>query len=81
MLTESGGNAMPIWSVKATWIEDDADMTEHWEANAGSAADAVRIVSARLRFHPHHAEARLVTGGDDAGGGLPPNEARRVQPE
>lgn len=70
---------MAIWSVKATWIEDDAEMTEHWAANADTADDAVRIVSARLRFHPHHAEARLLHDADDSD--IPPNEARRMQPE
>jgi hypothetical protein len=50
---------MPLWLVKATWIEDEAEVRESWEVNADSAHDAVKAVGTHLRFHPHHIEARL----------------------
>jgi hypothetical protein len=50
---------MPIWLVKATWIEDDAEVSEQWQANADTAHEAVKAVATRLRFRPHHVEARL----------------------
>jgi hypothetical protein len=49
---------MPLWLVKATWCEDEAEASEKWEANAEKVQDAVAAVTARLRFHPHHIEAR-----------------------
>lgn len=48
---------MPIWIVKATWTEDEADATEQWEVSAKAAHDAVREVTMHLRFPPHHIEA------------------------
>ena len=49
---------MPVWLVKATWIEDEAEASEQWEVNADTAHDAVKDVATRLRFQPHHVEAR-----------------------
>ena len=46
---------MPLWLVKATWCEDEAEASEKWEANAETVQDAV---ATRLRFQPHHIEAR-----------------------
>jgi hypothetical protein len=71
---------MPFWLVKATWIEDEADASEQWEVNADTAHDAVKAVTMRLRFHPHHVEARLCSA--EAEGALAidlgPGEARRL---
>jgi hypothetical protein len=50
---------MPVWLVKATWIEDEAEASEQWEVNAETAHDAVKAVSTHIRFRPHHVEARL----------------------
>jgi hypothetical protein len=74
------GSAMPFWLVKVTWIEDEAEASELWEANAETAQDAVKAVTTHLRFHPHHVEARLCSadqGGLDFATDLPPGEARR----
>ena len=66
---------MPLWLVKATWIEDDVEATEQWEVNAGTAQDAVTAVAAHLRFHPHHIEASLAENQDPIG--LAPGAFRR----
>ena len=49
---------MPVWVVRAVWIEDDQEVSEEWSVEAGEAHDAVREVSARLPYSPHHIEAR-----------------------
>jgi hypothetical protein len=55
---------MPVWLVRATWIEDEAEASEQWEVNADTAHDAVGEVTSRLRFHPHHVEARRFSPED-----------------
>jgi hypothetical protein len=50
---------MPIWLVKATWTEDEAEASEQWEVKADTAQDAVREVTTHLRFAPRHIEAKL----------------------
>jgi hypothetical protein len=75
---------MPIWLVKATWIEDEAEASERWEVNADTAHDAVEKVTSRLRFHPHHVEARLCSPDDEDKAravGLLPGGARRIPPQ
>lgn len=72
---------MPLWLVKATWCEDEAEASEKWEANAETAQDAVAAVTTRLRFHPHHIEARRceLDGVDKKiAKDLSPGDARRV---
>lgn len=72
---------MPIWIVKATWIEDEADVSEQWEVNASTAHDAVREVTTHIRFPPHHVEARHRNSEADEKAGdanLPPGHARRI---
>jgi len=72
---------MPLWMVKATWREDEADASEQWEVNAESAQDAVKAVATHLRFQPHHVEARRCepTDVDKAlAADLSPGEARRI---
>jgi hypothetical protein len=76
--------AMPIWVVKATWIEDEAEASEQWEVNADMAHDAVKEVTMRLHFRPHHVEARLCvpeTENKALAIDLPPGQARRIPPE
>jgi hypothetical protein len=72
---------MPLWMVKATWCEDDAEASEKWEVNAETAQDAVKAVATHLRFHPHHVEAKRCEPEDAAkalAAGLSPGEVRRV---
>jgi hypothetical protein len=72
---------MHVWLVKATWIEDEAEVSERWEVNADTAPDAVKAVSAHLRFLPHHVEAKLcVAEAEDKAHArnLLPGEARRL---
>ena len=74
---------MPVWLVKVTWSEDDAEASEQWEVNAENAHEAVRDVATRLRFPPHHVEARLSSAeGDDRDRrtALHPGEMRRIPP-
>lgn len=73
--------AMPIWLVRATWIEDETEASEQWEVNAATAHEAVKDVSAHIRFPPHHVEARKrAREGEDAPltSGLQPGQARRI---
>jgi hypothetical protein len=55
---------MPLWVVKATWCEDEAEASEKWAANAETAQDAMAAVATHLRFHPHHVEVRLFERDD-----------------
>lgn len=52
---------MPIWTVNATWFEDEAEVREQWQVNAETVQEAVRDVMAHIRFQPHHVETRLKT--------------------
>jgi hypothetical protein len=74
---------MPVWLVKATWVEDEAEASEQWEVNADTAHDAVKAVATRLRFHPHHVEARLCSAEAEEALAidLVPGEARRLPPQ
>ena len=75
---------MPSWLVKATWVEDEAEASEQWEVNADTAHDAVTAVTAHLRFHPHHVEARLCSAEAEdktLAIDLLPGEARRLPPQ
>lgn len=47
---------MPLWMVKATWREDEADVSEQWEVNSQTAHDAVRLATTYMRFPPHSVE-------------------------
>ena len=73
---------MPLWAVKATWIEDEAEASEQWEVSAATAHDAVKQMTARLRFQPHHVDARRLTEAEArsalAGAG---SATRRIPPE
>jgi DNA primase len=50
--------AMPVWLVRATWIEDEVEGSEQWEVSAATAHDVVKEVTIHIRFHPHHVEAK-----------------------
>lgn len=74
---------MPIWIVKATWMEDEAEVSEQWEVNAPTAHDAIREAAIHIRFQPHHVEARHRTSRAEAIGGeaaFPSGQARRIPP-
>jgi hypothetical protein len=49
---------MPIWTVRATWFEDDAEVSKAWEVSADTAQDAVKEAAKHFRFAPHHVEAK-----------------------
>lgn len=72
---------MPIWVVKATWIEDEVDASEKWQVNAPTAHDAVKEVTAYIRFPRHHVEAKLSVPDDEGPTvKLPLGQVRRIQP-
>ncbi len=62
---------MPLWLVKATWCEDEAEASEKWEANAETVQDAVVAVATRLRYELDGVEKQIAKD-------LSPGEARRV---
>ena len=73
---------MPIWRVKATWIEDETEASELWEVNAATAHDAIKEVTTHIRFHPHHVEAKMSLPEDnDRSIGLRRGRARRIPPQ
>ena len=72
---------MPVWLVKTIWNEDETEATEEWQVNADTAADAVTEVVTRLRFQPHHVEARLCSPDTARGIDLQPGHVRRVPPQ
>jgi hypothetical protein len=65
---------MSLWIVRVTWNEDENEVAEAWEINAASVGEAVSAVAARLRYQPHHVDARRVESTDR----LMPGEIRRV---
>ena len=72
---------MAIWIVRATWIEDETEASEQWEVNAATAHEAVRDVTAHIRFPPHHVEARVrarESGSAPLTTDLRPGQARRI---
>ena len=72
---------MPIWKVRATWFEDDAESIEQWEVSADTAYDAVKEVTTHIRFNPHHIEATLCSQDverKDRGHDLLPGQVRRI---
>jgi hypothetical protein len=72
---------MPVWLVKATWMEDETEASEQWEVNAATAHDAVKEVTTHIRFQPHHVEAKMCFPEDkDRAAGLRPGQAQRIPP-
>jgi hypothetical protein len=57
----SDGGALPKWLVTAIWHEDEAEVTEQWEATALTADEAIAQVTPRFRFPPHHVETQRVS--------------------
>jgi hypothetical protein len=74
---------MPIWLVKAIWIEDEAEASEQWEVNADNAHDAMKELKTHIRFNLHHIEASLCTEAQDKARmiELLPGQARRIPPQ
>jgi hypothetical protein len=75
---------MAIWIVRATWIEDEIGASEQWEVNAASAHEAVKEITAHIRFPPHHVEARVWSADGDnvpLTSDLRPGQARRIPPQ
>jgi hypothetical protein len=73
---------MPLWLVKASWIEDETEANEQWEVSAATAHDAVREATKHIRFHPHHVEAQLCSPKEEARvGNLRPGHVRRIPPQ
>jgi hypothetical protein len=73
---------MPVWLVRATWIEDEVEASEQWEVNAATAHDAIKEVTAFIRFHPHHVEAKLCAPEDKSTlTDLRPGLVRRAPPQ
>ena len=75
---------MAIWIVRATWIEDETEASEQWEVNAATAHEAVRDVTAHIRFPPHHVEVRMrvrESGNAPLTSDLRPGQARRIPPQ
>jgi hypothetical protein len=76
------GAAMPVWLVKATWIEDEAEASEQWEVDAATAHDAVKKATTHIRFQPHHVEVKMCLPEDkDSAAGLRPGQAQRIPPQ
>lgn len=72
---------MPIWIVSASWMEDEAEVSEQWEVNAPTAYDAVREAEGHIRFLPHRIDARLSklpAGSNDGEAELTPGAARHL---
>jgi len=55
------GPAQAVWLVRATWTEDGAEASDECKVEAGTAEDAVRQATARLRVEPHQVEARRLS--------------------
>lgn len=73
---------MPIWLVKATWLEDEVEASEQWQVNATTAHAAVKEVTTHIRFPPHYVEAKLSLSGDEGRkGDLAPGQVRRIKPQ
>ena len=75
---------MPIWLVRATWVEDEVEASEQWQVNAATADEAIKDVTPHVRFPPHHIEARpLSSEGENVPdvSGLEPGQARRIPPQ
>ena len=75
---------MATWILRATWIEDEGEVSERWEVNAATAHEAVEDVTAHIRFPPHHVEARMHPQEDKNApttSDLRPGQARRMPPQ
>lgn len=67
---------MALWIVRVTWNEDENEVSSAWEVNAASVEEAVSGVATRLRFQPHHVDARMAAPG--SGEHLMPGEIRHL---
>lgn len=48
---------MRRWKVRATWMEDESEVSETWELNAPTLVEAIGLVATHFNFPPHHIEA------------------------
>lgn len=69
---------MAVWLVRATWMGDEAELTEQWRTNAASPQEAVGTVVTRLRTQPHHVEAKRGTAEEDAASQLAPGAVEKA---
>lgn len=72
---------MSTWIVKATWQEDDVDVSERWVVNASSAVEAIHTVATHLQFQPNEVDVRRGDALADGENELPvlqPGEVRRL---
>ena len=71
---------MSIWIVRVNWGEDDTAATELWAVNAPTAEEAVQEATTRVRYLPHHVDARLHNPDIDPPGALDvgPGQARLI---
>jgi hypothetical protein len=72
---------VPVWLVRATWIEDEVEASETWEVNADAAHDAIKQATMHIRFQPHHVEAKLLSSEEETRSGLRSGQARRASPQ
>jgi hypothetical protein len=49
---------MALWLVTACWSDDEAELTQPWEVNVPSEAEAVRKVILLLPSKPQHVEVQ-----------------------
>jgi hypothetical protein len=70
-------DAMALWLVTASWLDDEAELTQQWEVNVPTEHEAVREVTMLLPSKPHHVEAKLLAEGPATDPG--PGRAKRLQ--
>ncbi len=67
---------MPLWLVRASWRDDEAEVTQRWEVNAPSETAALREVEMMLARRAESIDAKLLP--DDAAPDLAPGEVRQL---
>jgi hypothetical protein len=72
---------MPIWLVRAIWMEDETEASEQWEVTAPTALEAIREATAHIRFQPHHVEAKLRSAQAARPNDSQEERAKRVVPQ
>lgn len=68
---------MTLWLVRATWMDDEAELTEQWRTNAASPQEAVGAVVTRMRTQPHHVEVKRAEE-EPVPRGLAPGEVEKA---
>ncbi len=67
---------MPLWLVRTSWKDDEAEVTQRWEVNAPSEAAALCQVEMMLAHRAESIEARPLPDG--AAPDLAPGEVRQL---